>query len=102
MKRKKLFVEYTKHFTCNASKEDDFGYTYIGGWYNESLVKAEIAEIEGAFMCLLLTANVSFYLQDLQNKCQSLLFGATMLCWINYLHHNLKLTKKCRYQILNF
>ncbi|WZZ25922.1 hypothetical protein YC2023_009323 [Brassica napus] len=42
----------------HVSEEDDFGYTYIGEWCNESLVKAEIAEIEDAFMCLLLTANV--------------------------------------------
>ena len=49
--KKNLFVEYTKHFTCNVSKEDDFGYTYIGEWYNESLVKAEMAQIEGDFMC---------------------------------------------------
>ena len=99
---KKLFVEYTKHFICNVSKENDFGYTYIGEWYNESFVKAEIADIEGAFMCLLLTANVSFYLQDIQNKYQSLLFGAIILSWIYYLHHNLKLTKNVDIKSLVF
>ena len=52
--------------------------------------ETEIAEIEDVFMCLLLTANVSFCLKDLENKCQSLLFGATMLSWINYLTNNFK------------
>lgn len=41
-------------------------------------------------MCLLLTANVSFCLKDLENQCQSLLFGSTMLSWINYLTNNFK------------
>ena len=47
IEKKKLFVDYTKDFTYNVSKEDDFGYTYIGEWYIEILVKAEFVEIEG-------------------------------------------------------